>query len=116
MEEEGNTEDDSKEEKEENAESNIEVIKHADENHRRRNGTRAGYTNNAIGQNNIDKSQARRARTNELMRRRRTGKRLAKYARRTLRNQTGTNSGRTGLHHRTDVQFKGRKKWTIWET
>ena len=78
-----NTEEDSKEEvKEENVESEIELIKHVDVNHGRRNDTKVEYTNEDIEQNARDKSQARRVKTNESLRRRTDGKGLANYARR----------------------------------
>ena len=111
--EEENIEEDSKEkekeEKEENEESEIEVIKHADVNRRRQTGTRAEYTEDFIRKNDGEKSQARQASNNVSMRRSRTRKRLLNYARRTVRSQTGTSSGRTGCAPGQTVNSRGER-------
>ena len=52
-------------------ESEIGVSKQTGVNRKRWNGTRTEYTNNTIGPNDRDKSQARLAKTNESLGRRR---------------------------------------------
>ena len=68
MEEEGDTKESSiKVEKEENMESEIEVIKQTGVNHKRRNSTKTADTSCIIGSNGGDKNQARRTKTNEML-------------------------------------------------
>ena len=96
-EEERDTEESSKEEeKEEDMESGIEVIKQIGVNRQRRNGTRTECNCNAIGPNDEDKIQARRAKPNESLRWRRAGKVLTNDARSRVCSQTSTRAGRAG--------------------
>ena len=93
---------------------------------RRRTSKRAGYTDDVMRKNNGDKSQARRASTNVSIRRRRAGKRLVNYTRRTAGSQTGTSSGRTGCATGQTVNSSGERggqygrhkydKWRVKDT
>ena len=89
--------------KEEDGESEIEVIKQIGGNPQRRNSTRTECNYYAIGPNGGDKNQA----TNGLQRRTKVGQGLTNGAGSKLRSQTDTSAGGTGRAVKQTVNLRG---------